>query len=420
MNANRKHDTLLMNPDYRIVVEIRKEGARWNAYDHNDHKVSGWISTGQKQKAFNAKKALKRCFYKDGRPYWRMVESIEYANTKSFQSPTVDVPSVSMHLIKSDTSGIEYTEGTYHPFVSQEETMEFIRTSYSLKPKTVFIDELHWKHLIRTVIRGKNTCITGMQGSGKTLVARTVGKVLGRSFFIIPLGETQDPKGFLLGNTHYDKETGTVFYPSRFIRAIQTPGAVILLDELSRAHPDAHNILMPALDETQRYVVLDETRENAIIRIADGVTFIATANIGAEFTATRVMDRSITDRFTFCEMPMLTKEEEAKLLIMLYPTVNSDLLTSVAEITSATRDDWKSDSPKLSTGISTRTAVEIASLLYDGFTLVEAARVAIFPFFPTEGGLESERTYVTQIVQKYCDDGSTTTLFTPDDIKSAT
>ena len=284
----------------------------------------------------------------------------------------------------------------------------------------MFIDELHWKHLIRTVIRGKNTCITGMQGSGKTLVARTVGKVLGRSFFIIPLGETQDPKGFLLGNTHYDKETGTVFYPSRFIRAIQTPGAVILLDELSRAHPDAHNILMPALDETQRYVVLDETRENAIIRIADGVTFIATANIGAEFTATRVMDRSITDRFTFCEMPMLTKEEEAKLLIMLYPTVNSDLLTSVAEITSATRDDWKSDSPKLSTGISTRTAVEIASLLYDGFTLVEAARVAIFPFFPTEGGLESERTYVTQIVQKYCDDGSTTTLFTPDDIKSAT
>ena len=51
--------------------------------------------------------------------------------------------------------------------------------------------------------------------------------------------------------------------------------------------------------------------------------------------------------------------------------------------------------------ISTRASVEMAGLLYDGFTLMEAAEVAILPFFSNDGGLESERTYVKQLVQKY-------------------
>ncbi len=51
--------------------------------------------------------------------------------------------------------------------------------------------------------------------------------------------------------------------------------------------------------------------------------------------------------------------------------------------------------------ISTRASVEMAGLLYDGFSLMEAAEVAILPFFSNDGGLESERTYVKQLVQKY-------------------
>jgi hypothetical protein len=43
----------------------------------------------------------------------------------------------------------------------------------------------------------------------------------------------------------------------------------------------------------------------------------------------------------------------------------------------------------------------MGGLLYDGFTLMEAAEVAILPFFSADGGLESERTYVKQLVQKY-------------------
>ena len=53
--------------------------------------------------------------------------------------------------------------------------------------------------------------------------------------------------------------------------------------------------------------------------------------------------------------------------------------------------------------MSTRLSVELAGLLEDGFTLEEAAEVAIYPFFDADGGVDSERTFVKQMVQKYGD-----------------
>jgi hypothetical protein len=43
----------------------------------------------------------------------------------------------------------------------------------------------------------------------------------------------------------------------------------------------------------------------------------------------------------------------------------------------------------------------MAGLIYDGFTLTEAAEVCIYPFFSDAGGADSERTYMRQLVQKY-------------------
>ncbi len=96
-----------------------------------------------------------------------------------------------------------------------------------------------------------------------------------------------------------------------------------------------------------------------------------------------------------------------------------DQLDAVADIATKTRDDLKKETPKLSTSISTRMSVEIAGLLYDGFTLAEACEVCVYPFFPAEGGLESERVFVKQMVQGYIDDGSSNALFGANDINSA-
>ena len=298
------------------------------------------------------------------------------------------------------------------------ELMNMIHTSYDLKPKGLKMNELKWKYLMRSGMRGKNIMMTGPAGCGKTMAAKALVNALDRPDFYFNLGATQDPRATLIGNTHFSKEEGTYFSEALFVKAIQTPNAVILLDELSRAHPDAWNILMTVLDAGQRYLRLDEASGQATINVADGVTFIATANIGNEYTSTRVMDKALMDRFTIIEMDLLSKEEEADLLAYMFPLVKSKELTNIAGITEMTRKECNNDESRLSAPVSTRTAVEMASLLFDGFTLDEASQITIYPQYSADGGVDSERTFVKQIVQKFCDDGTEEDLFNTEDMES--
>ena len=271
-----------------------------------------------------------------------------------------------------------------------------------LKPKMLFMQSLKWKYLIRNILRGKNIMMTGPAGCGKTMAAKAAANSLeGYNTFIINLGATQDPRTTLIGNTQFDTKKGTMFNPSPFVKAIQTPNTIVVLDELTRAHPEAHNILMTVLDQGQRYLRLDEASDSPVVKVADGVSFIASANIGNEYTATRALDRAILDRFTVIEMDTLDQGQETSLLEMMYPSVDSTLLSNVAEITSMTRADVMSETPKLTNSLSTRTAVEIGSLLYDGFDLAEAAEITIYPLFDQSGGAQSERIYIKQYIQKF-------------------
>jgi len=215
----------------------------------------------------------------------------------------------------------------------------------------------------------------------------------------------------LIGNTHFDKQKGTFFSESAFVTALKTPNAVILLDELSRAHPDAWNILMTVLDQGQRYLRLDEAEGSPIVNVAEGVTFIATANIGNEYTSTRVMDRAILDRFVTIEMDVLDDVKEFGLLKFMFPEVNENDLKAIAEISHHTRTQSMSENGKLTSMVSTRASVEMAGLIYDGFDLEESAEISIYPFFSQDGGVDSERTYIKQLVQKYQKDENGEPLF---------
>jgi len=296
------------------------------------------------------------------------------------------------------------------------ELMHLIHTSYDLKPKGLKMNELKWKYLMRSGMRGKNIMMTGPAGSGKTMSAKALVNALDRPDFYFNLGATQDPRATLIGNTHFNKEKGTYFSEALFVKAIQTKNAVILLDELSRAHPDAWNILMTVLDAGQRYLRLDEASTQATIRVAEGVTFIATANIGNEYTSTRVMDKALMDRFTVIEMDLLDKDEEADLLKYMFPLVPQKDLENIAGIAEMTRKECNNEESRLSSPISTRTSVEVASLLFDGFKLEEAAQITIYPQYTVDGGVDSERTFVKQIVQKFCDDGTEEDLFNVEDM----
>jgi hypothetical protein len=103
----------------------------------------------------------------------------------------------------------------------------------------------------------------------------------------------------------------------------------------------------------------------------------------------------------------------------MFPSVDSKVLSNVAKIANLTRVESKSDTARISSGISTRTTVELCGLLYDGFTLEESSEVSIYPQYDNTGGVDSERTFVKQIVQKFCDDGSSDDLFNENEMATA-
>jgi hypothetical protein len=382
-------------PTPGVVVEIVKSGNRFNAFDADGVKYTSHIRTGTRKGAFNAGMALECREGKGGRIYWWKVPMEQFGVV----SHVPDAP-----------SDVEIPDG-------HEDIVNFISNSYGLKPKGLIMKELKWKYLIRSAVRGKNIMMTGQAGCGKTMAAKSLVNSLDRPDFYFNLGATQDPRASLIGNVHFDKGKGTYFSESLFVKAIQTENAVILLDELTRAHPDAWNILMTVLDYGQRYLRLDESDGQDTIKVADGVTFIATANIGNEYTATRQLDKALMDRFTVIEMDLLNDDEEFGLLKYMFPTVDESELKNISSITHLTRVEATNDNPRITSGVSTRTSVEIAGLLFDGFSLMEAADITIYPQYDSTGGVDSERTFVKQIVQKFVSDGSDEELFTDHDIE---
>lgn len=372
---------ITITPQGRTLVARRTD---------NGEDVTDIIRRHIRYKAHENGKSLQVRHTKTGGIQYRQVAAVNSVSSVSAPTPEdVDVSSIT----DASTEWAALTDNEIRTFVSQ---------SMSHKPEELVISEINWKYLMRSALRGKNVLMTGPSGCGKTMAAYAVNETFpNREFFYFNLGASQDPRGMLIGNTHYADGDGTFFSESLFVKAIQTKGAIILLDELSRAHDDAANILMTVLDESQRYLRIDEMPETPTIPVAEGVVFLGTANVGNEYTGARVMDRALIDRFIIIEMAALEKADEITVLTNKHPTVHHKLVNAVAEIACHTRKELKSDDPQVSTLISTRATVEIVGLIDDGFTLAEAAEVCIFPLFSDQGGTTSERTYMQQLVQKH-------------------
>lgn len=275
----------------------------------------------------------------------------------------------------------------------------------SLKPKDLVISDLKWKYLVRAVLRGKNIMIIGPSGCAKTTAARSVAMSLGRPFEKFNIGSTQDARATLVGNTILRKETGTLFCPAPFIKAITTPNTVVLLDEFTRGTHDAWNILMTVTDPIQRCLRLDEDDSGTIINVADGVCFIATANIGNEYTATKVLDKASARRFPIkLEMFPLTGKELLYLFNIKFenktPTQEA-LLKTLAKISDDILVQFKLEDSPISSIIPPANMIEMAELVMDGFTLQEIAEASIYPEYSDDGGADSERSFIKSIIQKY-------------------
>lgn len=284
-------------------------------------------------------------------------------------------------------------------FEDDEQIIKLIINAKELKPDFLKMEEDSWKLLVRSAVRGKNVMMLGDKGEGKTMAAYALKNALGRPFFHFDFGNTQDAQTALIGKTHLDTKTGTWFNKAEFVKALETENAIILCDEITRMSDDASNILFPVFDENQRHLRLNESEKTEFLPVAKGVCFIATANIGFQYTGTRKLDAAMFDRWVKIEVDHLKKEDRINILNKLFPDLTDYIVETIAEIADKIRESYESNDPKVTSAFSTRMCITLAELIYDGFSFLSAVEKTVYPEYSVDGNEASERTFVKQVVQ---------------------
>jgi nitric oxide reductase NorQ protein len=182
--------------------------------------------------------------------------------------------------------------------------------------KTPFFITAENKALIESIMAGKdkhpvNILIKGKHGLGKSELARQLAATYHMDYVPIPINLLQE-SGQLMGHDEF-VDNQTRFIESNFVKAIRTPNSLIHLEELNRPEsPKALGELFPLLDDS-RMIVHDKIGE---VRVAQGIVFAGTLNIGFEYTGIDPLDEALRDRFHFVELGYLPPAEEEKLILM--------------------------------------------------------------------------------------------------------
>ena len=283
--------------------------------------------------------------------------------------------------------------------VEKDTVMSKLRGSVNVPEEFKFADDMTFYTMLRNIFRGKNILITGPSGCGKSSLGKILADITAKDFYSFNFGDTMNPSAKLLGDTKYDKESGTWFKPSRFVNAIQGD-SFIMLDEVTRDRTgDLANILMPVLDG-QKYLALDESEDSDTVSVSKGAFFYATANIGREYLgASHDLDRAWKDRFTggIYELEYLPPQKEKELIQNRNPQLTDYDADKIVDFAKRVRDLHSSD--ELNTAVSTRMCLASAELVVDGMPLVDALKHTCLPFYPVQGGDDTERVRIIQVIQ---------------------
>lgn len=154
------------------------------------------------------------------------------------------------------------------------------------------------------VLRAPILCFVGLVGTGKTTIAATIAKAMGRNFARIPFGGMGDPLD-LRGQSKMHAEAE----PGKVIKALRQTGSrncVILLDEIDRVTSEGRSsimgVLVELLDPKQNFQFVDHYVDYPFD--LSEVLFIATAN------NTTNLATAVVDRMEPIQMPSYTDEEK--------------------------------------------------------------------------------------------------------------
>lgn len=230
------------------------------------------------------------------------------------------------------------------------------------------LNEAMYKVMVRNVQARTNTLLLGPTGAGKTELVDAIAKHLDLPLTIIDMGTMTDPIVSLVGShtiSVKDGITQSEFKRSRFSEIIQKPG-IVLLDELSRASAQANNLLFPVLDFRKELAMEYDFENSTPVAVHPECVFIATANLGSEYTGASKLDRALVDRFMLLQVKELPSNVVSFIMSDLFPKISRKIMKSIIDTYVQVNTGFKSYDNQAS--FSLRHLKNICELVQDGFT----------------------------------------------------
>lgn len=140
----------------------------------------------------------------------------------------------------------------------------------------------------------QNIGLHGPAGGGKTTFGVQIG-ALHRGHTVVIDSTDKETASDWFGTSTLKDGTLTVV-ESDFVKAVETPGAVIVLDDVALIQArTVQNGLNALLDPSRRSIFVQALGRE--VRVAPRVIFVGTWNVGAEYTGASELSLQILDRF---------------------------------------------------------------------------------------------------------------------------